>query len=139
MRLKYAYRDNNWLLARLDDLWTSYFDDIETLNPVFIRFGRFSKYRLGSIKLNRRTGASLITITGMFKSARIPQQVVDHTIAHELVHYAHGFSSNKKRLHKYPHAGGVVDKEMRSRGMGYLLEAYKKWVKEYREQFQRSY
>lgn len=125
-------RDNNWLLSRLDDIWTKYFDDIATTNPVLVRFGRYAKYRLGSIKLNRKTGASLIIITGMFKSLSIPQEVVDHTLAHELIHYGHGFSSNKKRLHKYPHAGGVVDKEMRVRGMAYLLDRYKLWVKEYK-------
>lgn len=127
-------RDNNWLLSRLDYVWSEYFSDISQTNPVFIRFGRYSKYRLGSIKLNRRTDKSYITITAMFKNKNIPTEVIDHTIAHELVHYAHGFSSKKARLHKYPHAGGVVNKEMRDRGMYYLVKAYSAWVKQYRKQ-----
>lgn len=126
-------RDNNWLLSRLDFLWTKHFDDIPQTNKVFIRFGRYAKYRLGSIKLNRRTKDSLITITAMFKDLKIPQEVVDHTIGHELTHYAHGFSSTQPRLHKYPHAGGVVKREMTERGMGYLHTAYQAWVKEYRK------
>lgn len=127
-------RDNNWLLSRLDFLWSKYFPEMEQTNPIFIKFGRYSKYRLGSIKLNRHTDKSYITITSMFKNKDIPLEVVDHTIAHELVHYAHGFSSKRTRLHKYPHAGGVVQKEMDERGVGYLNKAYKAWVKTYREQ-----
>lgn len=65
---------------------------------------------------------------------RIPTEVVDHTLAHELVHYAHGFSSRRTRLHKYPHAGGVVQKEMEKRGMGNLIKSYKEWIKRYRKQ-----
>lgn len=129
-------RDNNWLLSRLDHLWDKHFEDISQVNPVFIRFGRYSKYRLGSIKLDRKTGKSYIIITGMFKSAKIPQEVIDHTIAHELVHYTHGFSSKRIRLHKYPHAGGVVDKELSQRGMSYLIKSYKTWVKGYRRNLQ---
>lgn len=70
----------------------------------------------------------------MFKNSRIPVEVVDHTLAHELIHYAHGFSSKRARLHKYPHVGGIVQKEMKKRGMGYLISSYKNWIKEYRKQ-----
>ncbi len=125
-------RDNTWLAARLNHLWSAYFDDVLEVNPVTIRFGRSSKYRLGSIKLARSSGKSYITITGMFKNVRIPVQVVDHTIAHEMVHYTHGFSSKRTRLHKYPHAGGIVQKEMLARGMGRLIKAYKDWIVSYR-------
>lgn len=129
-----APRDNYWLLSRLNNLWSRYFSDVERENPIVIKFGRYSKYRLGSIKLHRHSGCSLITITGMFKDKNIPAEVVDHTIAHELVHYTHGFSSKKARLHKYPHAGGIVRKEMADRGMEHLNDAYREWVKKYREQ-----
>lgn len=127
-------RDNNWLLSRLDFIWSNYFNDITQDNPLFIKFGRYSKYRLGSIKLDRKTNKSYITITGMFKDGKIPQEVVDHTLAHELTHYAHGFSSKRVRLHKYPHAGGVVQKEMKKRGMAYLINMYKDWIKDYKKQ-----
>lgn len=131
-------RDNRWLLSRLDSIWSKYFQEVPQTNKVFIKFGRHAKYRLGSIKMDRRTKSSFITITAMFRDLKIPAEVVDHTIGHELVHYAHGFSSNRPRLHKYPHAGGVVKIEMESRGMGYLHDAYRKWVKSYREQIMAS-
>jgi|SRR3989344_4761460 len=130
-----APRDNNWLLSRLDHIWSNHFSDVSQVNPVHIRFGRYSKYRLGSIKLNRTNGRTFITITSMFKNPKVPMEVVDHTLAHELVHYTHGFSSKRIRLHKYPHAGGVVDKEMKERGMEYLIRGYKVWVKQYRKTF----
>ncbi len=127
-------RDNNWLLSRLDFIWSGHFSDIPQTNKVFIKFGRFAKFRLGSIRLNRQTKASYITITAMFKDQKIPTEVVDHTIGHELVHYTHGFSSNHPRLHRYPHAGGIVRLEMRKRGMEHLYDAYKFWIKGYRKQ-----
>lgn len=126
-------RDNKWLLYRLDHIWSKHFSDVSQENPLFVRFGRYSKFRLGSIKLDRKTEKSYITITGMFKNHKIPQEVIDHTLAHELIHYAHGFSSKRVRLHKYPHHGGVVNKEMVSRGMEYLHTAYKAWIKDYKK------
>ena len=129
---KVSPRDNAWLFSRLDSIWLKYFPKMKQSNPIEIKFGRYSKFRLGSIKLNRKSNHSLITITAMFKSEGVPLEVVDHTIAHELVHYAHGFSSKKTRLHKYPHSGGIVKKEMYKRGMGYLNNAYGAWVKDYR-------
>lgn len=129
-------RDNRWLLNRLDLIWSKYFPDLTQTNPIHIKFGRLAKYRLGSIRLNKKTDRSYITITGMFQQPQIPVEVVDHTIAHELVHYTHGFSSKRARLHKYPHAGGIVNKEMRTRGMEYLIKAYKVWIKQYRSQLQ---
>ncbi len=131
-------RDNNWLLSKLDSLWTNYFPEMDQTNPIFIRFGRYSKYRLGSIRLDRKNDKSYITITSMFKNPNIPEQVVEHPIAHELVHYAHGFSSKRVRLHKYPHAGGVVKREMEERGLSDLNKAYRQWVKSYREQFSHA-
>lgn len=128
-------REDKWLLSRLDELWTKHFSDIPQTNRIFIKFGRFAKYRLGSIRLDHKTKASFITITSMFKDPKVPQEVIDHTIGHELVHYSHGFSSTHPRLFKYPHAGGVVKKEMGERGMEYLYEAYTSWVKLYRKNF----
>ena len=126
-------RDNIWLLSRLDHIWTNYFADITQDNPIFINFGRYSKYRLGSIKYDRGTKNSYITITAMFKDPRVPVEVVDHTIAHELCHYTHGFSSPKKRTQKHPHSGGVIKKEMEARNCVHLYLAFKSWVKDYRK------
>lgn len=132
-------RDDNWLLSRLDYIWTKHFEDIPQTNRVFIRFGRFARFRLGSIKFDKKTKDTIITMTGLFKNPAIPQAVVDHTIAHELVHYTHGFSSPNSRLFKYPHEGGVVRKEMSSRGMEYLFYGYKAWIKSHRKSLMRRY
>ncbi len=138
-KLSQSKRNNSWLLNRLDYLWTTYFSDVEQSNPVFISFGRYSKLRLGSIRLEKTTnerssppGKTYITISGMFKDESIPQEVIDHTIAHELCHYAHGFSSPKPKLHKYPHYGGIINKELRSRGLENLIKSYSLWLKSYR-------
>ena len=132
-------RDDKWLLSRLDFVWTKFFSDVSQDNPIHIKFGRYSKFRLGSIKLDKKSGRSYITITSMFKDQSIPVEVIDHTLAHELAHYSHGFSSKKTKMHKYPHAGGVVHKEMEERGIGYLIKAYKDWIKEYRKILRKVY
>lgn len=132
-------RDDNWLLARLDNIWSVYFKDVPQINPVFIRFGRFARLRFGSIRMEPRTKKTFIIITGMFKDPQIPQEVVDHTIAHELCHYAHGFSSPHARLHRYPHEGGVIQKEMENRDLIHLYKAYKAWIKNYREDLKEYY
>lgn len=132
-------RNDTWLLSRLDYLWSNYFLDIPQINPVFIRFGRFARLRFGSIKLDKKSSKTYIVITSMFRDAKIPQEVVDHTIAHELCHYVHGFSSPHQRLHKYPHEGGVVRAELENRGLIHLMTAYKKWIKRYRKEMKEFY
>lgn len=126
-------RDDKWLLSRLDFIWTNFFEDIKQVNRVYIRFGRNSKFRLGSIRFDKRTKESFIVITSLFKDPSVPQEVIDHTIAHELCHYTHGFSSPKPRLHKYPHHGGVIKRELGERRLGHLYKAYKLWLKQYRK------
>lgn len=146
-------RDNNWLLSRLDYLWSTYFADISQINPVFIQFGRFARLRFGSIRLESSSLGlrwinplkdpspvkTIITITAMFKDEKIPQVVVDHTIAHELCHYVHGFSSPHKRMHRFPHEGGVIKHELESRGLIHLFDGYKKWMKDYKKELKKYY
>ena len=132
-------RNDAWLLARLDLLWSNNFSDIPQINPVFIRFGRFARLRFGSIRMDRKSKKTYITITGMFKDPQIPIEVVDHTIAHELCHYAHGFSSPHTRLHRYPHEGGVIKAEMENHGLIHLYDAYRKWIRQYREELKERY
>lgn len=137
--LSLIVRDDNWLLSRLDFLWSNFFSDVEQINPVFIKFGRFARLRFGSIQFDHRKQNSIITITGMFKDPRIPQEVVDHTIAHELCHYTHGFSSPHKQLHKYPHKDGVIRKELEERNLVHLHDAYRAWIKSYRQELKEFY
>jgi hypothetical protein len=138
-RISSSKRDDVWLLSRLDHLWSNYFDDVTQVNPVFIRFGRYSRLRLGSIRMDRATKNSLITITSMFRDDRVPVEVVDHTIAHELCHYTHGFSSPNPRLHRYPHHGGIIKKELSARKLSFLSKAYSDWLKVYREKLKERY
>ncbi|MFA6423463.1 MAG: hypothetical protein WCW17_03365 [Patescibacteria group bacterium] len=133
-------RNNQWLNQKLEFIWKNFFSDIKKVNPVEISFGRNSKRRFGSIKLNRKLtflnkkvtpkDKSIITINGYFKSYKIPEFILDLTIAHELAHYAHGFNSAHARNLRYPHQGGVVDKELLDRGLKNMLKLHKQWVKE---------
>jgi len=134
-------RNNRWLAQKLDLLWQKYFFDVAKVNKVEIIFGRVARFRFGSItsknKKWREKPKTLIRITGLFQNSRIPIAVVEYTVAHELVHYAHGFSSPHARLHRYPHEGGVVNKELAKKGLGKLVLAYKRWLKDYREEVKR--
>ncbi|KKQ95065.1 MAG: hypothetical protein UT66_C0009G0012 [candidate division CPR2 bacterium GW2011_GWC1_39_9] len=122
-------RDDKWLIRELDQIWSRYFCDVAKINKVIIKFGRRARTRLGSIK-KQDNGSSLILINGLLKDLNIPDFIVQATIAHELTHYAHGFSSSHERQFKYPHKGGVVSKEMQTRGLEDILYLQKKWLKE---------
>ena len=149
-------RDKNWLDSQLQYLLRNYFSDVKITNPIEIKFGREAKYRFGSIKLIRSTKGikskkisnfefrisnfarrvpqkSVITITSLFAKESIPVDVVRYTIAHELCHFAHGFPSQNRRMFKYPHHGGIVNKELKDRGAESLILAFKKWLKIYRK------
>lgn len=126
-------RTNSWLRYQLEDLWQTHFADVERKNTVIITFGRWAKYQFGVISYDKVKNVSTITINRMFAQSYIPETVVRHTVAHELVHYSHGFSSPHKRQHRYPHHGGVVNKDLVSRGLENVLNDYKMWLKKYRK------
>lgn len=145
-------RNEKWLKDQLDFLLENYFSNIKVSNPIEIKWGREAKYRFGSIRLLKPRGLrvlrgfrsirrikedqpqkSIITITSMFRDDNIPPKVVHYTIAHELCHFAHGFSSANRRLFRHPHHGGVVNRELTERGAGDLIVEFKKWLKEYRK------
>lgn len=69
----------------------------------------------------------------MFAKESVPVGVVRYTIAHELCHYAHGFSSTNKRLFRYPHHGGIVNRELKERGAEELVGEFKRWLRAYRK------
>src|SRR3990170_4088575 len=130
-------RDNLWLEKRLNTIWKKYFSDVKRTNPIVVRFGRAAIYRFGSIRLSFRDKISYIYINGNFRKLKFPSQVVDHTLARELVHYAQGFSSVNPRLHQFPHRGGVIDKELKSRGLDHLVKFYKSWVPKYKKSLEK--
>lgn len=126
-------RDDHWLEVELRSIWRGHFSDVVEANPVGIGWGRRARSRFGSIRL-MKDGSSRILINGAFRSRRVPVAVVRATIAHELVHYAHGFSSKHPQLYRHPHHGGIVDRELVARGLGEVLDLQKSWTKEEWEQ-----
>jgi len=123
-------RDNDWLKQRLLFFLQNYFSDLQIKNDIVILFGRKAKARLGSIKLNPENNQTIITLTSYFKDEKIPQYIVDSTIIHELVHYAHGFSSPLAQSFRHPHQGGIIRKEMASRGLDDYFLKSKIWLKQ---------
>ncbi len=131
-------RDHHWLADLLAEIWYRHFPDVPQPNDVRIRFGQKAANRLGSIKLGRKDVAhpdgssqrrSIITVTGHFTDPAIPEDVARAVIAHELVHYTHGFSSPHPKLYRHPHQGGVVEQELRRRGLGNVLSSQQRWLK----------
>lgn len=150
-------RDHEWLEEQLKLLLSKYFSSVDITNPIEIKWGREAKFRFGSIKLvsyksilkknskgttgiksliriGDRPKKSVITVTSMFKDEKVPVGVVHYTVAHELCHYAHGFSSMNKQMFRHPHHGGVINRELTERGAQDLIPIFKKWLKSYRAQ-----
>lgn len=136
-------RDDTWLFSKLDEIWDQYFSDIPQDNDVVIKFGRKARCRLGSIKQETKTvfdladkkRKTIITINGLFRNPVVPEYVVEATIAHELCHYAHGFSSPLEKKYASPHQGGIVTREMKDRGLTEILSKQKKWLKDFWPQY----
>ena len=144
-------RDNKYLENLLYDLWENNFCDVARLNLVTIKYGKYSKRQLGSIKMIKDKDTfykyikkynlnkdifesktvSLINITRYFTYDYIPEYVVKATIAHELCHYTHGFSSPLKKRYRYPHQGGIIRKELESRGLYDEYKNSKRWLKDH--------
>ncbi len=121
-------RDEIWLNNRLEIIWKLLIPEVERLNKVSIVFKGKWKTKFGDIR-KLEDGSTRITVNGLFKHKDIPEHIIDTTIAHELIHYMHGFQSPHKQQFKYPHQGGIVDKELKKRGFGLLLRLEKEWVK----------
>ena len=124
-------RDDKWLFQQLDEVWETFFPDMPQDNDVRIVWGRRTKRQLGCISRDTNNDAgTLIKINALFKDEKVPDFVVQATIAHELAHYAHGFHSPIERKFEKPHEGGVVHKELDNRGAKKLEQMSKRWLKE---------
>jgi hypothetical protein len=127
-------RDDKWLFGKLDEVWDHYFNDVPQHNDVRIVWGRRARRRLGSIKHGENHNGihkeTVITINALFKDPNIPDYVIEATIAHELSHYVHGFGSPFEQRYSHPHKGGVVQKEMKARGLAATIKKQKAWLKE---------
>ena len=143
-------RDNKYLENLLYDLWDNHFCDVPRKNLVVIKFGKYSKRQLGSIKLaNRYTkikglmrkrkeelevqdekSVTVITVTRYFQNEIVPEYVIRATIAHELCHYTHGFQSPLEKQFNHPHQGNVIKKELAKRDLLDQEKEAEKWLKE---------
>jgi len=140
-------RDDSWLQESLIKIQENHFPDITDGNDIEVCFGRKSKTRLGSIAIREKkyrhrrltklklkflkeeSIVSVITINGHFKDPEIPDEVVHGVLAHEFSHFVHGFNSTRKKQYRNPHAGGIITKELQSRGLDDILKAQKRWIK----------
>lgn len=122
-------RTNKDLKHLLEDLLSGPFKDMPIQNSLTIEFSKRARRRFGSIRMRRDQKVSEIRINGVFRKEEIPVEIIQATIAHELCHYAHGFSSPLPQLYKHPHQGGVIAKELKKRGLDELHQFEKKWVK----------
>lgn len=122
-------RDEEWLGALFHRIWEERFKDLKKRNNVVIRWKGRWKNKFGHIK-RLKNKDSEIGINSLFRDEKVPEYIIELTIAHEIVHYMHGFHSPHPKLFKHPHKGGVVDKELKLRG--YLEEIKKEriWFKE---------
>lgn len=124
-------RENGFLVEKLEKIWHKYFSDCKRPNRIIIQFGKSVRKRLGSIRrtnISKNNYDTLILINGHFRNRDIPECVIDATIAHELVHYIHGFSSPLPQLSRFPHRGGKIEKEMERRNLGELLQMETDWL-----------
>ncbi len=130
-------RDEAWLNGRLVQIWDMLFPEVPKLNNVNARFKGRWKNKFGHIKRLKNQDTE-IAINSLFKNDIIPEYIIDLTLAHELIHYGHGFNSPLPKKYKHPHAGGIVTRELRARGFSHLLSKEKTfvkndWIKIYKE------
>jgi len=123
-------RDSHRLKAELERLWSANFADIPKVNNIDVHFAAAWKNRLGVISLSEDEQTTYIGINSLLRLPEAPIFLLQITLAHELVHYTHGFGSPLPRRYRYPHRGGVVEKELRCRGLSDLHWIYQQWIHE---------
>ena len=120
-------RDDRWLEKRMRQIWQLLFPEVAKLNNVVAKFKGRWKNKFGHIK---RTGKDTeIVVNSLFRDEHVPEYIIDLTLAHELIHYWHGFNSPHKRKYKHPHAGGIVTRELNKRGFGHMARLEKTFVR----------
>ena len=121
-------RNDEWLVTLFNKVWSDKFSDVERKNNVAIRWKGKWKNKFGHIR-RLKNGDTEIAINKNFQDERVPEFIVELTVAHELVHYMHGFHSPHPKLFKHPHKGGVVNKELKKRGYSEHLRKDRGWFR----------
>ncbi|TAK30279.1 MAG: hypothetical protein EPO21_19460 [Chloroflexota bacterium] len=121
-------RGDDWLAEQLENLWEDRFQDTPRVNNVEIYFARPWKTRLGVISLIGNGHQTSIRINSLLCDSQVPDEICIVTVAHELVHYAHGFGSPLPRKFAHPHQGNVVSRELVLRGLSRELQYYRDWI-----------
>lgn len=116
------------LTRYLSWIWQMYFADCLRMNEVVIDYCYPWKSRLGLIRLSLDTTLSYIGINSLLQIVEVPEEVLVTTIAHEMVHYLHGFGSPLPRRYKHPHANRVVERELEQRELGATLRICNEWI-----------
>jgi hypothetical protein len=124
-------RDARWLRDEVDDIWRRYFADVPRVNAVEVAFRRPWMRRLGVISLSEDESTTRIGVNSLLAHNDAPYCLTLITVAHELVHYGHGFGSPLPRRYAHPHRGGIVPRELRSRGLTDELEEYGGWIQQH--------
>jgi hypothetical protein len=96
---------------------------------MIIKFKGKWKNKFGHIKRLKNKDTEIV-INSLFQDSKVPEYIINLTIAHELVHYMHGFNSPHKQMFKHPHKGNIVNKELKKRGYEGLLKLERKWFKD---------
>jgi hypothetical protein len=116
------------LTGYLRFIWKTYFSDTPRINEVYIAYSYPWKSRLGLIRLSPDNVVTYIGINSLLQHPLVPDYVLLTTIAHEVVHYVHGFGSPLPRCYKHPHANKVVDHELEARNLGEPLHYCNEWI-----------
>jgi hypothetical protein len=124
-------RDSTWLRGELESIWGRYFADVPRVNRIDIAFQRTWKRRLGVISMSSDRETTRIGINALLSLPEAPYCLTLVTVAHELVHYSHGFGSPLPQRYPHPHRGGVVTRELRQRGLATQLAEYSDWLHGY--------
>lgn len=122
-------RDDIWLEDRLEKIWQTLMPEISKKNKVTILFKGKWKNKFAHIK-KLKDSSTEIAVNALFRNDKVPEFIIDTAIAHELIHYMHGFQSPYEKKFRHPHKGGVVNRELKSRGFAFLLELEKNWIKD---------
>lgn len=122
---------NRNLTLYLDQIWRTYFADTPRVNEVCITYCYPWKSRLGLIRLSTDKITTFIGINSLLQLQQVPEYILITTIAHEVVHYIHGFGSPLPRRCKHPHANRIVDKELEQRELGEQLRCCNEWIDKY--------